>query len=61
MRGLTKIYKLTAEQIFYLTLIEEGIVPLIGTTSKKHMEDDLTMLKCKIEAKDRQLIWELLK
>ena len=38
MKQLIQKYKQTAEQIFYMILIEEGIIPLIGTTSKKHME-----------------------
>ena len=38
MQSIGKKYKLTAEQAFYAILMEEGIIPLIGTCSKQHMQ-----------------------
>lgn len=34
-------YQKTPEQIFFRVLIDEGIVPLTGTCSDKHMQEDL--------------------
>ena len=49
LKKLANKYKIHAEQVFYLSLIQEGIIPLIGTTSKSHMEEDIAMLKVKLE------------
>lgn len=38
---LSKKYQLAPEQIFYAYLMSQGITPLNGTTSIKHMQDDL--------------------
>ena len=61
MKALVSKYKLSAEQILYMVLMGEDIIPLIGTCSKKHMEEDLAMLGKKIEEGDRKSILEMLK
>lgn len=61
MQALSKKYKLTAEQIFYAILMGEGIIPLIGTCSKQHMEEDLKIVGLKVEDEDRKVILGLLK
>lgn len=61
MQLLAKKYKLTPEQIFYAILMEEGIIPLIGTCSKQHMQEDLAILTVKIEEQDRKSILAQLK
>jgi diketogulonate reductase-like aldo/keto reductase len=61
MKALTQKYKLTAEQIFYSILMGEGIIPLIGTCSKEHMQEDLAVLTLKVEDEDRKTILGLLK
>lgn len=40
----SQVYQKTAEQIFFRVLVDNGIVPLIGTCSDKHMEEDLEIL-----------------
>ena len=58
---LAKKYSTGPAQVFYKSLIDEGIVPLIGTTSKQHMEEDLAMLKVQLSAEDRSTVWGKIK
>ena len=38
VQELAKQYKKTPAQIFYTVLMNEGFIPLIGTTSEQHMK-----------------------
>jgi diketogulonate reductase-like aldo/keto reductase len=44
MRGLSRDLDRTPAQIFFRLLMQTGIVPLIGTTSEDHMQEDLAVL-----------------
>lgn len=45
IRLLASNHKATEAQIFYRFLTQLGIVPLIGTCSEKHMQEDLAIFK----------------
>lgn len=45
MSQMASIYGVTVEQLFFRFVTQLGIIPLIGTCSKKHMEDDLDVFK----------------
>lgn len=50
VQELARQHQRTAEQIFFRFLTQIGIVPLTGTTSDQHMQDDLSIFDFKIEA-----------
>ncbi len=60
-QALAKKYKFTPEQLFFATLMEEGIIPLTGTTSERHMEEDLAVVGAKVDETDRKTIMSMLK
>jgi diketogulonate reductase-like aldo/keto reductase len=47
---LARKHQRSAEQIFFRFLTQIGIVPLTGTTSDQHMQDDLSIFDFQIEA-----------
>jgi len=49
---LAQDYSKTTAQIFFRYLSQSGIVPLTGTTSIKHMREDLDIFEFKLSAKD---------
>jgi diketogulonate reductase-like aldo/keto reductase len=53
-------YHKTPEQIFYKFLTEINITPLNGTTSKKHMEEDLAIVSFELESLEIESINRLL-
>lgn len=53
-------YHKTPEQIFYRFLTEINITPLNGTTSKKHMEEDLAIVSFELESLEIKSINRLL-
>lgn len=53
-------YHKSVEQIFYRYLIHEGIVPLNGTTSLKHMVEDLSIFELTLSVEEISLIDTLL-
>ena len=53
-------YHKSVEQIFYRYLIHEGIVPLNGTTSLKHMAEDLSIFELTLSFEEISLISTLL-
>jgi len=57
---LAKKYLKTNEQIFYRYLNQIGIVPLIGTTSKEHMLEDLAIFEFELEYDEIEAISSLL-
>lgn len=60
-KTLAQKYKFTPEQLFYTTLIQEGIIPLIGTCNEQHMEQDLAVVGAKVEEADIKTIMGMLK
>jgi diketogulonate reductase-like aldo/keto reductase len=52
--------KKTQAQIFYRFLHQFDIVPLIGTTSKKHMRDDLDIFNFSLDPQESYAILDLL-
>lgn len=44
IQNIAQTYQKTAVQIFFRILVQIGIVPLTGTCSDKHMEEDLEIL-----------------
>lgn len=48
--GLGRKYAKTEAQIFYRYLNYQGIVPLIGSTSKYHIDEDLQIFSFELEA-----------
>lgn len=57
---LVKKYSKTPAQIFYRYLCHSGITPLIGTTSKIHMEEDLSIFEFDLNPKEIQSISSML-
>ena len=43
--NIAKIKQVTVEQLFFRFLTEQKIIPLIGTCSEKHMQEDLAIFK----------------
>lgn len=50
----------TAEQTFFRCLMHEGIVPLTGTTSRDHMQQDLDCTRFELAPHEVRLIFGLL-
>jgi diketogulonate reductase-like aldo/keto reductase len=50
LQELARKHQRSAEQIFFRFLTQIGIVPLTGTTSDQHMQDDLSIFDFQIEA-----------
>ncbi|WP_419769524.1 MAG: aldo/keto reductase family protein [Candidatus Marinarcus sp.] len=57
---LAKKYQKTPAQIFYRYLTQNNIVPLIGTTSPKHMKEDVSVFEFELENRELQHIEQLL-
>ncbi len=49
-------YKKTAAQIFYRYLTQNSIVPLIGTTSIEHMQEDVSIFEFELENSELERI-----
>jgi diketogulonate reductase-like aldo/keto reductase len=58
-QAIAKECKKTEAQILFRYLTQIGIVPLIGTTSEKHMKDDLAVLEFNLNEKHMQTIESL--
>lgn len=56
MRLLTQKYAKTPAQIFYRFLICKSITPLIGSTSRKHLEEDQAIFEFELEKKDSEIL-----
>jgi diketogulonate reductase-like aldo/keto reductase len=50
VQDLARKHQRSAEQILFRFLTQIGIVPLTGTTSDQHMQDDLSIFDFTIEA-----------
>ncbi|MGP2655628.1 aldo/keto reductase family protein [Malaciobacter sp. WC5094] len=60
VQSLAIKYNKTVPQIFYRFLKHIGITPLNGTTSKKHVEEDLDILNFKLEDEEIRQVNTLL-
>jgi len=60
VQDLARSYHKTEAQIFFRYLTQIGIVPLIGTTSDQHMQEDLALFDFEIAADDLSQIEALL-
>jgi diketogulonate reductase-like aldo/keto reductase len=60
LNNLAEKYSKTSEQIFYRYLTQVNIVPLIGTTSKEHMIEDLAIFEFELETTEVEAITKLL-
>ena len=60
MRLLTLKYTKTAAQLFYRFLTCKGITPLIGSTSKKHLEEDRAIFDFELDKKDSEIVERML-
>jgi len=58
--GIAKFYNKTAEQIFFRFLSQSNIVPLTGTTSDKHMSEDLNIFDFELKIEDIEKINNIL-
>ena len=56
---ITELYKQTSAQIFFRYLTQIGVVPLTGTTSEIHMQEDLEIFDFKLDDKDLKVIDQL--
>jgi diketogulonate reductase-like aldo/keto reductase len=61
IENLSKKYQKSAASIFYKFLNQINIIPLNGTTSKKHMEEDLKIDEFSFEQDEISLLEELIK
>jgi len=57
---LQKKYEKTAEQILFRYLTLSGVVPLIGSTSKTHLKQDLDIFSFRLDKSDVEQIDKLL-
>ena len=56
MRLLTHKYTKTEAQLFYRFLTCKGITPLIGSTSKRHLEEDMAIFDFELEREDSEML-----
>lgn len=61
LHGLARQYHKTRAQIFFRYLTQAGIVPLTGTTSEQHMQEDLNIFEFTLAADDFNQVSALLK
>jgi diketogulonate reductase-like aldo/keto reductase len=60
LHGLAEQYHKTRAQIFFRYLTQAGIVPLTGTSSEEHMQDDLAIFEFTLTADDFMKVNSLL-
>ena len=60
VRSIAVRHRVTPEQAFFRGLMHEGIVPLTGTTSPEHMQEDLDVLGFELEPHEVRGIFEVL-
>lgn len=61
LRAIAARYEKTPEQTFFAGLIHDGIVPLTGTTSREHMQQDLDAVRFQLEPHEVRTIWAALR
>lgn len=60
VQDLARAYRRTPAQIFYRYLTQIGIIPLIGTTSTRHMQEDLAIYEFELLASECEKMRALL-
>jgi diketogulonate reductase-like aldo/keto reductase len=60
VRAIAQKYKRTEAQIFFRYLSHSGIVPLTGTSSEKHMKEDLGIFDFELSSEDLENLGHLL-
>lgn len=60
LNRLAEKYRRSSAQIFFRYLTQIAIIPLIGTTSERHMRDDLAIVDFELTAEECQQIDRLL-
>ncbi len=60
LQGMATKYERTAAQLFFRYLTQIGIVPLTGTTSTTHMQEDLSIFDFELNLKESDAIEALL-
>ncbi|HEY6725212.1 MAG TPA: aldo/keto reductase [Polyangiaceae bacterium] len=60
LQAIAARYGKTPAQTFFRCLMHEGIVPLTGTTSREHMQQDLDAVRFTLEPHDVRVIFGLL-
>jgi len=60
VRQIAEKHAKTTEQIVLRHAVQAGIVPLTGTTSRKHMDDDLDVGRFSLEAVEAEAVRKLL-
>lgn len=60
IKNLATQYQRTAAQVFFRYLSQIGVVPLTGTTSADHMQEDLAIFEFKLTPDECKAIGELL-
>ncbi len=60
LRGLASTKKVTQAQLFFRFLTQQGIIPLIGTCSEKHMQEDLAIFDFTLDGHEISQIQSLL-
>lgn len=61
MSGLAKKYGATNEQVFFRLVQGLGILPLSGTTSPRHMREDLAAAALPLEEAELRVLEDLIK
>lgn len=54
--SMAKKYKRTPAEVFYRSLTQMNIIPLIGTTSAQHMKEDLSIFEFEVDNEDFKTI-----
>jgi len=60
LRAIADRHRLSPEQAFFKGLMQEGIVPLTGTCSRDHMQQDLDVVRAELEPHEVQAIFTVL-
>jgi len=60
LRAIAARHGKTPEQVFFRCLMHEGIVPLTGTTSREHMQQDLDVVEFELEPHEVRVVFGLL-
>jgi diketogulonate reductase-like aldo/keto reductase len=60
VRSIAREYEKTEAQIFFRYLTQSGVVPLTGTSSERHMREDLDIFDFELSADDLKKISRLL-
>lgn len=60
LRSIADRHRLSPEQAFFRSLMQQGIVPLTGTCSREHMQQDLDVVRAELEPQEVQAIFTAL-